>query len=354
MLLAMVAALGLANSPLAAYYQQFIGLSLPGLGALHTVVVDDLMPIFFLMIGIELLHEMTAGTLVTRAQKILPLIAAAGGAVVPALLFLAMTYHAPEYRAGWAIPTATDIAFALCVLNLVGKNMPPAAKIFLLAIAIYDDLAAILIIAVFYSHGVAWLPLLGAAGCVAALAGLRRLHVAHLAPYLLLGAGLAALLHAGGVHATIAGVLTGFFIPRPTAERAMRWLHPLVSFAILPLFAFVSAGISFAAIPADAWQSPLVLGIALGLCVGKPLGITSATWLAVRFRLADLPKDTSWRVLRAIATLAGVGFTMSLFIGQLAFQATPDLVNIVALSVLAASALAALLGGWLLRRAQPY
>ncbi len=316
---------------------------------MHQAVTEYLMPIFFLMIGIELRHEMTEGTLITASQRMLPLIAAIGGIVIPAVIFLFTVFHAAEFRDGWAIPTATDIAFALCVLNLVGKKIPPSAKIFLLAIAIFDDLCAILIIAVFYSGQLALIHLFAALICMAALLGLRHYNTVRPLPYLLVGTLLAIAIHAGGIHTTIAGVITGLCLPRYTAQRMMAWLHPLVAFAVLPLFAFVSAGVSFAHHSLDTLQHPLALGILLALCIGKPLGILAAVKLAIHLRLAKLPLGTNWQLLTAIATLAGIGFTMSLLIGQLAFPTAPASAAIVTLSVLIASTISAVLGGFLLR-----
>ncbi|PZP85815.1 MAG: Na+/H+ antiporter NhaA [Azospirillum brasilense] len=360
-LLAMV----LANSPLGPSYQAFIHaplqLTLGETGlrmSMEHFVKDVLMAIFFLLVGMELKREMLEGFLSKKGQKLLPLVAALGGIVVPALIYYALNHTLPDHVAGWAIPTATDIAFAVCVLALVGKHVPTSAKIFLLAIAIYDDLAAILIIALFYSKGLALVPLAVAAAITLLLAVLSRRGVSALPLYLLLGAGLWEAVHQAGIHTTVAGMIVGLCIPlRPDAtdsesplNRLMHFLHPWVAFAILPLFAFVSAGVELHGLrPADLLQ-PLPLGIALGLFVGKQLGIFAATFAAIKLGLAARPQQASWGVLYGVAVIAGIGFTMSLFVGYLAFH-DEAMRNSLKLGVIAGSLLSALWGMGVMRLA---
>lgn len=363
MLLVAALAMMVANSPLASWYQAFIetpvGLHLGGLEArvpLQHFVKDVLMVFFFFIIGMELKREMLEGFLTDRKQIVLPLITAIGGMALPALVFMLINQEVPQNQHGWAIPSATDIAFAVCVLMLAGKHVPPALKIFLLAIAIFDDLGAILVIAFFYSGAVSLMSLMWVAGGVSLLYALNRFRVMALLPYLLVGVLLWFLLHHAGVHTTLAGVMIGLAIPLRDATRssrsplntAMHFLHPWVSFAILPLFAFVSAGVSLAGIDKAALLAPLPLGVALGLFVGKQIGIFGSTWLLVKTRLVTLPEGTSWLQIYAVALLAGIGFTMSLFIGFLAFD-TADMHHQVKLGVIVGSAFSAILGAVMIR-----
>lgn len=363
MLLVAALALLVANSTLAPWYQAFIeapvGMDLGGVGAsmpLQHFVKDVLMVFFFFIIGMELKREMLEGFLTDRTQILLPLIAAIGGMALPALVFMLINQHMPQNQHGWAIPSATDIAFAVCVLMLAGKHVPPALKIFLLAIAIFDDLGAILVIAFFYSGAVSLMSLGWVALGLSLLYALNRFQVMAILPYLLIGVLLWFLLHHAGTHTTIAGVVVGLAIPlrdathssRSPLNTAMHFLHPWVSYAILPLFAFVSAGVSFAGIDAAALLAPLPLGVALGLFVGKQIGIFGSTWLLVNTRLVALPEGTNWLQIYAVALLAGIGFTMSLFIGFLAFD-TAAMHHQVKLGVIAGSALSAILGAVVIR-----
>ncbi len=355
MMVAAALALVVANSPLGEQYQHFTHATLMGDVTVHYFIQDVLMAIFFLMVGLELKYEMIAGSLAGKGQKMLPLIAAAGGVIFPALIYMAITHGQPALAAGWAIPTATDIAFAVCVLRLVGPAIPQPAKMFLLAIAIYDDLAAILIIAFFYSGGIALVPLAAAFGLGLMLFALNRVGVSRYGPYLLLGAALWWALAQAGIHPTIAGVVTAMAIPLTSKSGAtplktlLHHLHPYVAFGILPLFAFASAGVDVGAITADQALSALPVAIVLGLFIGKQLGITLFTWIALTLGLSKLPAGVHWPMVYGIAMLAGIGFTMSLFIGQLAF-ADPALQMQVKIGVLAGSLLSAI-GGFALLRA---
>ncbi len=291
-------------------------------------VKDVLMVVFFLVVGLELKREMLVGFLSKKGQKILPAFAALGGIVVPAFIYYLINRHNPEYLNGWAIPTATDIAFAVGVLVIIGRNMPPAAKIFLLAIAIYDDLAAIVIVALFYGTGFhidyAFLVIL----IIGLLFIVNRLKIPYLSIYFILCGFLAVFLYKMGLHSTIAGVITALFIPLRLGDKssasplgtALHYLHPWVSYGILPLFAFVSAGISFEGLSVERIFDPVPLGIILALFLGKQIGILGGTYGVVRLKIAEKPEATTWLHLYAISVLAGVGFTMSLFIGLLAFD----------------------------------
>ena len=320
----------LANSPLSASYTQFVTYPLT-LGSMTESislwVQDVLMVLFFLVVGMELKRELCEGFLAQRAQVILPLAAAMGGILAPALIFIGLNHGIPETQSGWAIPCATDIAFALCILSMAGKNLPKSARIFLLAIAIFDDLGAILIIAGFYTTHLVWLPLIATVGGGVALWLLNRFRVSHVLAYLLVGLYLWFCLHAAGVHTTVAGVAVGLAIPlrgkregtRPL-EHFLHRLHPWVSFGILPLFALTSAGVSVGEFTLNHLVQPLPLGIALGLFIGKQVGIFGVTWAMVTLRLAPKPEGANWLTIYGIATIAGIGFTMSLFIDQLAFS----------------------------------
>ncbi|MFZ4540211.1 MAG: Na+/H+ antiporter NhaA [Rickettsiales bacterium] len=349
MIAAAAFAILLANSPLSQGYHQLITANLFGHVDVELLVKDVLMVIFFFAIGMELKIEMREGALAAKGQKILPLIAAIGGIVVPAMLYLAITHDQPQLHAGWAIPTATDIAFALCVLRLIGPAVPQPAKIFLLAIAIYDDLAAILIIALFYSSGLAIFPLAAVAALGALLYILNRVHISSLIPYLLTGIALWFALHEAGIHPTVAGVMTGIAIPLrkksgdPLLNNLLHKIHPSVAFLILPIFAFTSAGVDIRGISIAAAFSALPVGITLALFFGKQLGILAATYACVKGRLASLPNGVNWPLVYGIAILAGIGFTMSLFIGKLAFTGA-EMQDELKLGVLAGSLLSSLWG----------
>lgn len=349
MLAATALALLAANSPLSSSYHALISTAVVHGMDVGAVIKDVLMTLFFFTVGLELKREMREGALSAPGQKLLPLIAAAGGILLPALIYLFLTRGDPLLRAGWAIPTATDIAFALCVLRLAGSRVPQAAVMFLLAVAIYDDLAAILIIAFAYSSGIALLPLLSIAAICAVLYLFNRLHVCHYPPYLALGILLWFAVHYAGIHPTVAGVITALAIPmrghgeQPMLAPLLHRLHPWVAFGVLPLFAFSAAGVDLRGIAfADAF-APLPLGIAAALFLGKQLGIFTATFAAVKLRLAPLPAGMVWGQLYGVAILAGIGFTMSLFLGALAFPA-PEMLDSVKVGVLAGSLISAVFG----------
>ncbi|WJD50881.1 Na+/H+ antiporter NhaA [Enterobacter sp. PGRG2] len=317
---------------------------------------DALMAVFFLAIGLEVKSELVQGSLATRQQAAFPVIAALGGMVLPALIYLLFNVHDPIARHGWAIPTATDIAFALGVLALLGNRIPVALKIFLMALAIIDDLGAILIIALFYTSQLSMLSLGVAAAAIVVLALLNALNVRRTGIYILVGLVLWTAVLKSGVHATIAGVIIGFFIPLKEkdgvspAKNLEHVLSPWVSWLILPLFAFANAGVSLQGITPTSLASMLPLGIIAGLFIGKPLGITLFTWLALRLKLAKLPHGTAFNQIMAVGVLCGIGFTMSIFITTLAFaELEPELVGLAKLGILLGSLLSAVVGYVLLR-----
>jgi len=304
-------AMAAANSPLLPYYE-----------ALHEptaelVINKGLMALFFLYIGIEIKLEIKEGSLASPSQIALPMAAALGGIIVPALIYIAFNRSGDAMR-GWAIPTATDIAFSLGVLNSFGKTIPRALRIFLMSIAIFDDLAAIAIIAVFYTQHIYWLPLLVSAAVVVLLYAYNR-RTKFLSPFIFAGCALWVALLDSGINPTIAAVVLGLLLPLPLGKRVLRFLHGPVAFFVVPLFIFANSGIPLAAIYSSALSSPAIVGITSGLFIGKQMGIFIFTFLMIRFGLAKMPPETTWMQLYAVAILCGIGFTMSLFIGSLAF-----------------------------------
>jgi Na+:H+ antiporter, NhaA family len=353
-----VIALALANSPLAGAYFGMLKTYVLGLSVLHWIN-DALMALFFLLVGLEIKREMLDGQLSTWPRRILPGIAAIGGMVVPALIYLAITWNQPDLRNGWAIPTATDIAFALGVLAILGSRVPASLKIFLTALAILDDLGAIIVIALFYTSELS-LPMLGGAAlCVIALVAFNRLGVVRLLPYLAVGAVLWVFVLKSGIHATLAGVALALTIPLQAAPKKTRAedsplhrlehaLQPWVAYAIIPIFGFANAGVPLSGLSLDSLLSPLPLGIAMGLFIGKQVGVFAFSEIALRLDLADMPAGASRLQCYGVALLCGIGFTMSLFIGALAFPDRPELGDATKIGVLLGSALSALAGYLLL------
>jgi Na+:H+ antiporter, NhaA family len=349
-----VVALSVANSPLADAYFTILKTYVFGLSVLHWIN-DAFMAVFFLLVGLEIKREMLDGQLSTWPRRVLPGIAALGGMVVPALVYLALTWSEPDLRRGWAIPAATDIAFALGVLAILGSRVPASLKIFLTALAILDDLGAIIIIAIFYTSELS-LPMLGAAAlCIAVLVAFNRFGVTALLPYLALGAVLWFFVLKSGIHATLAGVALALIIPLQSHPKETRAedaplhrlehaLHGWVAFAIIPIFGFANAGVSLSGLTLDTLLSPLPLGIALGLFLGKQIGVYAFSWTAVHLGFADIPAGATRAQCYGVALLCGIGFTMSLFIGALAFPGQPELGDATKIGVLMGSALSALAG----------
>ena len=358
-------ALAAVNSPLAPHYDGLLQTAVElRVGAfeiakpLQLWINDGLMAVFFFLVGLEVKREIVQGELSSMEKAGLPIVAAIGGMAVPALVFVAVNRDVAANLAGWAIPAATDIAFALGVLALLGKRIPAALKILLLAIAIIDDIGAIAIIAVFYTADVSVFALGLAAIAIAVLVALNRFGVTRIAAYVLVGVFLWACVLKSGVHATLAGVVTALAVPLTGAqgksplEQLEHGLHPWVAFAVLPLFAFANAGVSFDGLRADDLLGPLPLGIALGLLVGKQVGVFGFMLLAIRFGMVRKPGGVSWGQLWGLACLTGIGFTMSLFIGSLAFDSAAAM-DQVKIGVLAGSLAAGLLGFLILRTSRP-
>ncbi|WP_020650813.1 Na+/H+ antiporter NhaA [Solimonas variicoloris] len=349
-------ALLVANSPLAATYFALQHRYVGGLSVLHWIN-DGLMALFFVLVGLEIKREMLEGQLASWGQRILPGVAALGGMIVPALIYAVFARGDATAMSGWAIPMATDIAFALGVLTLLGSRVPPSLKVFLVALAIIDDLGAVIVIALFYTAQLHLDALAAAAATLAVLVAMNRCGVRRLALYLPLGALLWFFVLRSGVHATLAGVMLALTIPLRSGDaegesplhRLEHGLHPWSAFLVIPLFGFANAGLSFAGMSAASLLSAVPLGIAAGLFVGKQLGVFGFAWLAVMSGRAQLPAQASWLQLYGVALLCGIGFTMSLFIGGLAFAASPALMDGTKLGVLGGSLLSALAGVVLLR-----
>lgn len=353
-------ALALANSPLAEGWHHLLemplGIILPRIGMLtpHLLVADGLMAMFFLLVGLEVKREWYQGRLSSPSERRLPIIAAACGMAVPALIYLAVTGFDPALRRGWAIPAATDIAFAIGLLAILGPRVPPAIKLLLVTIAIVDDIGAVLVIALAYTDALN-VAALGTGIVVAGImAAMGQFGVRKLWPFLI-GFGLLWLLVlASGVHATIAGVVAALTIPLGTDEprsplkQLEHRLYPWVMFGVVPLFGLVSAGVAMSG-GLKALAEPVPLAILLGLVVGKQVGVFGAIWGAVRLGLAAKPAGTNWVQLYGAATLCGIGFTMSLFIGALAWPGQPQLIDAAKVGTLAGSLIAAIAGYVILR-----
>ena len=352
---AAVAAVAAANSPLSDAYQQLLHLPAFGSTLLHWIN-DGLMAVFFLLIGLEVKRELIDGELSTPRRRILPAAAALGGMIVPALIFIAFNRADMAALKGWAIPAATDIAFALGVLALLGKRVPASLKVLLTAVAIIDDLGAIVIIAAFYTAGLNLVALGLALAGIAVLAAFNRFGVRALWPYLIIGVGVWLAVLQSGIHATLAGVAVAFTIPlesvpgRPDSRhsplhRLEHALSPLVAFIIVPVFGFANAGVDLRGLTPGATLAPLPLGIAAALLIGKQVGVFGSLYGLVRSGVVDRPADATWRQVWGVAILCGIGFTMSLFIGGLAFGDGSAASETAKLGILAGSLLSAL-AGW--------
>ncbi|HEY5793630.1 MAG TPA: Na+/H+ antiporter NhaA [Bosea sp. (in: a-proteobacteria)] len=362
LMIAAALAIAIANSPVSSLYFSLLETYLGPLSVLHWIN-DALMAVFFLLVGLEIKREFVEGQLSSWSRRALPGIAALGGMVAPALIYLAMTRGDSAAAGGWAIPTATDIAFALGVLALLGSRVPVSLKIFLTALAIIDDLGAVVIIALFYTKGLS-LPMLGLAGaCIVALIALNRMNVTRLWAYLAIGALLWLFVLKSGVHATLAGVALALTIPigdgsdsdepeHSPLHTLEHLLHPWVAFLIVPIFGFANAGVSFTGMTPASALAPVPLGIALGLFVGKQIGVFGFSWVAVKAGLGAMPARTSFVQLYGVALLCGIGFTMSLFIGALAFpEDAVELGKATKIGVLLGSVVSAVAGAVVLQMA---
>ena len=339
LMFAAVCAMALANSPWSSWYDLL--LDVPVVVAIGSFEIakplllwinDGLMALFFFLVGLELKREFLEGNLSQPGQVTLPAIGAIGGMAIPALCYIVMNYDNPSALNGWAIPTATDIAFALGILAIIGSKVPLQLKVFLTSLAIFDDLGAIIIIALFYTDQLSMLSLIVSATVLTILFVLNKQNVTSTSPYIFFGLILWVAVLKSGVHATLAGVVLAFFIPikgkddEPSPLKALEHnLHSTVAFIVLPIFAFANAGISFVNVGIDQVLSPVPLGIIFGLVVGKQLGVFVFCFAAIKMGFAKLPEQVNWQLLYGVALLCGVGFTMSLFIGSLAFEQGSDI-----------------------------
>ena len=361
LMVAAAAAMFVANSPLLGAYQDVLHAYVGGM-SVHHWINDGLMAVFFLLVGLEIKREFVDGRLSTWEKRRLPVIAAAVGMAVPALIYLAIATAEAGLKRGWAIPAATDIAFAIGVLALLGSRAPTSLKLFLTTVAIADDLGAVAIIALAYTANIDTLALGAAAGVLVIMYVMGKSGVRELWPYLIGAAMLWYAVLLSGIHATVAGVLAAAMIPivptpgSPDAadsplHRLEHAITPWVAFGIVPLFGFANAGVSLEGIGIEQLFAPLPLGIAAGLFVGKQIGIFGAVWLSVKFGLASMLRGATWIQVYAVCTLCGIGFTMSLVIGELAFAGDQERIDEAKLGVLLGSLLSALLGYTMLRLA---
>lgn len=357
LILAAVVALIMANTSLSDIYLSFlnspVAVSVGEVGLNKPLLLwinDGLMAIFFLMVGLEVKRELLEGALSTREQALFPAIAAVGGMLAPVLVYLCFNGGDAVARQGWAIPAATDIAFALGVMALLGSRVPTSLKVFLLALAIIDDLGAIIIIAVFFSHDASVTALVLSALSILALAWLNWRGVTSLTPYVVLGIFLWVCILQSGIHATLAGVILGFLIPLKTegkspARRIEHGIHPWVAWLILPLFAFANAGVSFQGVTLEGVMSLLPMGIAAGLLIGKPVGIMLFCWVSLKLKITRLPPGINLRQVAAVSVLCGIGFTMSIFLASLAFgDADASIMVFAKIGILLGSVLSAVIG----------
>lgn len=331
-------AMVLANSPWASWYNLLLDIPVVvAVGQLEIAkplllwINDGLMALFFFLVGLELKREFLEGDLSQPGQVTLPAIGALGGMLIPALIYAAFNYDNPDTLNGWAIPTATDIAFALGILAIIGSKVPLQLKVFLTSLAIFDDLGAIIIIALFYTDQLSTLALIISSVMLSILFLLNKKNVTSTSPYIFIGVVLWVAVLKSGVHATLAGVILAFFIPikgkdeDPSPLKSLEHnLHSTVAFIVLPIFAFANAGINFTGVGIDQITSAVPMGIILGLLVGKQLGVFGFCFIAIKLGIAKLPENVNWTLLYGVALLCGVGFTMSLFIGSLAFEQSAD------------------------------
>ncbi|OOF25821.1 Na+/H+ antiporter NhaA [Salinivibrio proteolyticus] len=352
LIIAAVLAMFVANSGLQPLYDSTLHTYVAGLSVGHWIN-DGLMVIFFLLIGLEVKRELIEGALNTKDKATFPAVAAVGGMLAPALVYLAFNWGDPLAVSGWAIPAATDIAFALGVLALLGNRVPLALKVFLLALAIIDDLGVIVIIALFYSSDLSMLALASAFVATIVLVGMNMRKVTNIAAYIVVGLVLWFSVLQSGVHATLAGVVLGFAIPlkgktedAPSPLKKLEHaLHPYVSYLILPIFAFANAGVSLDGVSLASLTEMLPLGIALGLLIGKPLGIFTFSWAAVKLGIAKMPARVTFSQIFGVSLLCGIGFTMSIFISSLAFVGVNgEFVTFSRLGILIGSTLSAVIG----------
>jgi NhaA family Na+:H+ antiporter len=361
--MATICALLISNSPLHVFYTHLFETKIIfGIGnfminkPLYLWINDGLMAIFFFLVGLELKREAIDGQLSSPRKIALPILAALGGVIVPAVIYIFVNWKNSLLLRGWAIPTATDIAFALGIISLLGKRVPDGLKITLVAIAIIDDLVSVAIIAFFYNRDVSYLWLCGASILCLGLFFLNKKNINQITPYILMGFLLWICILESGIHATLSGVVLALFIPLHIKEKTYsplkkieKDLHPWVTYGVLPLFAFSNAGVSLTGLTYATFYHSVAVGIILGLFFGKQLGVMLATYLAVSLKICDLPAQTTWRQYYGMAILTGVGFTMSLFVGSLSFD-DAILQTIMRIGVLTGSTLSGICGYFFLKR----
>ena len=360
LLFAAVIALIISNSDLSnayfdilnSYLKLGVGIFSLKLSVLHWIN-DVLMAIFFFLVSLEIKREFIQGELSNPKQALLPIVAAVGGMVVPALIYIAINFKDPVTLKGWAIPSATDIAFSLGVLSLLGKRVPLSLKVFLTALAIIDDLGAIVIIAFFYSGEVQYFYLLLMLGCLIILLILNKFNVRNFIPYLIVGIFLWEFTHVSGIHATIAGVLLALTIPHKSSDnkhsdslllKLEHAISPYVAFGIMPIFAFANAGVSLEGVTFASLMSPVPLGILCGLFFGKQIGVFIFSYISIKLNFAEMPNNSDWLKLYGVGILTGIGFTMSLFVGNLAFADATTHTDGVKIGVLLGSLLSTVFG----------
>ena len=360
LLFAAVIALIISNSDLSnayfdilnSYLKLGVGIFSLKLSVLHWIN-DVLMAIFFFLVSLEIKREFIQGELSNPKQALLPIVAAVGGMVVPALIYIAINFKDPVTLKGWAIPSATDIAFSLGVLSLLGKRVPLSLKVFLTALAIIDDLGAIVIIAFFYSGEVQYFYLLLMLGCLIILLILNKFNIKNFIPYLIVGIFLWEFTHVSGIHATIAGVLLALTIPHKSSDKKhsgsllLKLEHaisPYVAFGIMPIFAFANAGVSLEGVTFASLMSPVPLGILCGLFFGKQIGVFIFSYISIKLNFAEMPNNSDWLKLYGVGILTGIGFTMSLFVGNLAFADATTHTDGVKIGVLLGSLLSTVFG----------
>lgn len=332
-----------ANSPFSFLHYRFIDMFLFWIN-------EGLMALFFLLIGLELKHGYITGHLTRLSQILLPLIAALGGMIVPACVYIVINYHSPRTLIGWPIPVATDIAFALGALAVFGKRVPTGLKVFLMALAIFDDIGAICIITFFHTDHLSLIALLWPFSCVLILYFLNDFNIKYLFPYIIVGICLWLSLLPTGIHPTLAGVILAFFIPNTSARgeslllNLKEKLNPVVAFFIIPLFALANAGFSLDNVAIDIFNDVVILGIIFGLFIGKQVGVFGVSWLLIKLKFSKLPASTTWLQMYGVALLCGIGFTMSLFLGTLSFHNEPIYLSKVRLGVMCGSIISAIVG----------
>ncbi len=364
LLFAAIAALIVSNTDLYRYYikilETYVNLGVSGFGIKLTVlhwINDVLMAIFFFLVSLEIKREFIQGELSNPKQAMLPIMGAVGGMLVPALIYIGINFSNYETLRGWAIPSATDIAFSLGVLSLLGKRVPISLKVFLTALAIIDDLGAIVIIAFFYSDNVQLLYLLLMLACMIILIFFNKYNIKSFIPYLLVGVILWEFTHQSGIHATIAGVLLALTIPHKNNNKSNKnslllklehKISPYVLFGIMPIFAFANAGVSLEGITFNTLLNPVPLGILCGLFIGKQLGVFIFSYISIKLKIADMPNNSNWGTFYGVGILTGIGFTMSLFVGNLAFVESTEYISGVKIGVLLGSLLSTLFGYFLI------